>query len=102
MGDAVRALINAERQRAEDFGSIAENARAQMASRDAELQRLRAGHHLGHGAKDSTAASSTTGVYSGVHSSSASSAAAAAAAALSNTLGISEDDSTLSPSVTSK
>ena len=101
--DAVRALINAERQRAEDYGTIAETARAQVASRESELQRLRNADQSAYSGNndsgvyaDESQVTSTTGIRSSAHSSSASSAAAAAAA-LNSTLGLSEDDSTATP-----
>ncbi len=39
--DAVRAMLGAERQRAEDMGVVAEAARGETASREMQLQRLR-------------------------------------------------------------
>ena len=99
----MRALINAERQRAEDYGTIAETARAQVASRESELQRLRNADQSAYSGNndsgvyaDESQVTSTTGIRSSAHSSSASSAAAAAAA-LNSTLGLSEDDSTATP-----
>jgi len=115
--DAVRALVNAERQRAEDYGTIAETARAQVATREIEIDRLRSGvgaqgtsgetkkspthgNISGHiaGAQSATSISIGSNPSSNTGGSSASSAAAAAAAvALNITLGLSEDDSISTP-----
>jgi len=105
--DAVRALVNAERQRAEDYGTIAETARAQVATREIEIDRLRSGAQAsGSGVKKSpiAAAKSTASISSSSNpssntggSSASSAAAAAAAVALNMTLGLSEDDSISTP-----
>lgn len=110
--DAVRALVNAERQRAEDYGTIAETARAQVATRELELDRLRSGSppgtssgkkakapvhgHVNVAATGSVASSSAPSSNTG-GSSASSAAAAAAAVALNMTLGLSEDDSMGTP-----
>ena len=109
--DAVRALVNAERQRAEDYGSIVETARAQIASRELEMDKLKESSgeiKVKTGPKVSTAVKSKVtdnlppaygdSVSGSDGSTSASSAAAAAAAAALNlTLGLSEDDSINTP-----
>ena len=78
--DAVRALVMAERQKSEEYGTLIESARAQVAQKELHIARP-----SGSGAVESSI--SETG------ESSASSAAAADAAALSASLGSSEEDS---------
>jgi mevalonate pyrophosphate decarboxylase len=96
--DAVRALVNAERQRAEDYGTIVETARAQVAKREVELQRLR-GDGESSAYSVTGEASTVSGAPSNVTkgSSSSASSAAAAAAVLNQSLGLSDEDSILTP-----
>lgn len=44
--DASRARSSAERQRAEDYGTLAEVARAQIATREAQIQRCESAQRM--------------------------------------------------------
>lgn len=83
--DAVRALVMAERQKSEEYGTLIESARAQVAQKELYIARL-----SGSGGAAVESSISETGESS---ASSAKAAADADAAALSASLGLSEEDS---------
>lgn len=79
--DAVRALVMAERQKSEEYGTLIESARAQVAQKELHIARM-----TGSGAAESS-------ISEAGESSASSARAAADAAALSASLGLSEEDS---------
>ena len=81
--DAVRALVMAERQKSEEYGTLIETARAQVAQKELHIARL-----AGSGGAGAESSISEAG-----ESSASSARAAADAAALSASLGLSEEDS---------
>jgi chromosome segregation ATPase len=83
--DAVRALVTAERQKSEEYGTLIESARAQVAQKDLQMARMGGGS----GVADSSATFDTAPSVAGESSASS----AAAAAHFNSSLGLSEEDS---------
>ena len=84
--DAVRALVAAERRKSEEYGTLIEGARAQVAQKELQLAR-QVGAEVGE-----------SSISNAGESSASSAAAAAASAALNASLGLSEEDSLQSAS----